>query len=150
VPSTLRSMQAPHVMPRSQQPDSSIICIAVLRCWSSLELFSLCSCLRSKWSYVTLGLAALQVALGVSLVYVSLAPATQVAHLTIASLCLVRRPFCCSVRVTWRTREGGRRPGEGRSFEVGTSSEVIAETPSGQTLNGPSFQAVLDGDAPDV
>jgi len=44
--------------------------------------------LRSKWSYVTLGLAALQVALGMSLVYVSLAPATQVAHLTIASLLL--------------------------------------------------------------
>jgi len=44
--------------------------------------------LRSKWSYVALGLAALQVALGVSLVYVSLAPATQVAHLTIASLLL--------------------------------------------------------------
>ena len=41
-----------------------------------------------RWSYVTLALAALQVALGVSMVYVSLKPAAQVAHLTIASLLL--------------------------------------------------------------
>jgi heme A synthase len=41
-----------------------------------------------RWSYVTLGLAALQVALGLLMVYVSLEPAAQVAHLTIASLLL--------------------------------------------------------------
>jgi cytochrome c oxidase assembly protein subunit 15 len=41
-----------------------------------------------RWSYATLGLAVLQVALGLSLVYVALAPAAQVTHLTIASLLL--------------------------------------------------------------
>ena len=41
-----------------------------------------------RWSYVTLGLAILQVALGISMAYVSLEPPAQVAHLTIASLLL--------------------------------------------------------------
>jgi cytochrome c oxidase assembly protein subunit 15 len=41
-----------------------------------------------RWSYLTLGLATLQVALGLSMGYVSLEPAAQVAHLTIASLLL--------------------------------------------------------------
>ena len=43
---------------------------------------------RSPWAYVSAGLAALQVALGVVMAYVSLAPAAQVGHLTVASLLL--------------------------------------------------------------
>lgn len=41
-----------------------------------------------RWGYVVAGLAALQVTLGVVMTYVSLAPAAQVAHLTVASLLL--------------------------------------------------------------
>jgi cytochrome c oxidase assembly protein subunit 15 len=41
-----------------------------------------------RWSYLTSGLAALQVALGVLMAYVSLEPAAQVAHLSVASLLL--------------------------------------------------------------
>ncbi len=40
------------------------------------------------WSYAVLALAALQVAIGVVMAYVSLLPAAQVLHLTIASLLL--------------------------------------------------------------
>jgi heme a synthase len=43
---------------------------------------------RLRWAYVTGGLAALQVALGAVMAYVSLAPAAQVGHLTVASLLL--------------------------------------------------------------
>jgi heme a synthase len=42
----------------------------------------------SRWAAVVAGLAGLQVALGVVMAYVSLAPAAQVAHLTVASLLL--------------------------------------------------------------
>ena len=41
-----------------------------------------------RWGYVVVGLASIQVALGVAMAYVSLKPATQVAHLTVASLLL--------------------------------------------------------------
>ncbi len=41
-----------------------------------------------QWAYVVAGLATLQVALGIAMAYVSLAPATQVANLTVASLLL--------------------------------------------------------------
>ena len=41
-----------------------------------------------RWAYVVTGLAALQIALGVVMAYVSLEPAAQVAHLTVASLLL--------------------------------------------------------------
>ncbi|PYS47985.1 MAG: hypothetical protein DMG13_26550 [Acidobacteria bacterium] len=41
-----------------------------------------------RWAYVVAGLATLQIALGVTMAYVSLEPATQVAHLTVASLLL--------------------------------------------------------------
>jgi len=41
-----------------------------------------------RWAFVVAGLATLQVALGISMAYVSLEPATQVAHLTVASLLL--------------------------------------------------------------
>jgi cytochrome c oxidase assembly protein subunit 15 len=41
-----------------------------------------------RWAYVVAGLAALQVTLGVVMAYVSLEPAAQVAHLTVASLLL--------------------------------------------------------------
>ena len=41
-----------------------------------------------RWAYVVAALATLQVALGVSMAYVSLEPAMQVGHLTVASLLL--------------------------------------------------------------
>ena len=41
-----------------------------------------------RWGYVVVGLASIQVALGVAMAYVSLKPATEVAHLTVASLLL--------------------------------------------------------------
>ena len=41
-----------------------------------------------RWSWAVLGLAALQVAAGMVMAYVSLLPAAQVAHLTLASLLL--------------------------------------------------------------
>src|SRR5262249_31982905 len=41
-----------------------------------------------RWAHVVAGLATLQVALGVVMAYVSLEPAAQVAHLTVASLLL--------------------------------------------------------------
>lgn len=41
-----------------------------------------------RWAYVALSLAVAQVLLGVVMAYVSLAPAAQVAHLTVASLLL--------------------------------------------------------------
>ena len=41
-----------------------------------------------RWAYVVVGLAALQVALGVGMAYVSLEPVKQVGHLTVASLLL--------------------------------------------------------------
>jgi cytochrome c oxidase assembly protein subunit 15 len=40
------------------------------------------------WVYIVIGLAALQVVLGMTMSYFSLKPATQVAHLTVASLLL--------------------------------------------------------------
>jgi heme a synthase len=40
----------------------------------------------ARWTYAVAGLAAAQIALGVLLAYVALAPAIQVAHLTVASL----------------------------------------------------------------
>ena len=42
----------------------------------------------ARWSYIVAALATAQVALGVVMAYVSLQPAAQVAHLTIASLLL--------------------------------------------------------------
>jgi len=44
--------------------------------------------LRTRWACIVAGLAALQVALGVVMAYVSLEPAAQVGHLTVASLLL--------------------------------------------------------------
>jgi cytochrome c oxidase assembly protein subunit 15 len=44
--------------------------------------------IRSPWSYAVLGLAAAQILLGVVMAYVSLLPAAQVLHLTLASLLL--------------------------------------------------------------
>jgi len=41
-----------------------------------------------RWSWVSLGLAVLQVGLGVVMAYVTLLPAAQVLHLTVASLLL--------------------------------------------------------------
>jgi cytochrome c oxidase assembly protein subunit 15 len=41
-----------------------------------------------RWAYVVAGLATLQVALGIVMAYVSLPPAAQVGHLTVASLLL--------------------------------------------------------------
>ena len=41
-----------------------------------------------RWASVVAGLATLQVALGISMAYFSLEPATQVAHLTVAALLL--------------------------------------------------------------
>jgi cytochrome c oxidase assembly protein subunit 15 len=41
-----------------------------------------------RWSFVALGLAILQVALGIVMAYGSLLPAAQVGHLTVASLLL--------------------------------------------------------------
>ena len=41
-----------------------------------------------RWAYVVAGLATLQITLGVVMAYVSLEPAAQVAHLTVASLLL--------------------------------------------------------------
>jgi cytochrome c oxidase assembly protein subunit 15 len=41
-----------------------------------------------RWSWAVLGLAVLQVALGVVMAYVSLLPGAQVLHLTVASLLL--------------------------------------------------------------
>jgi heme A synthase len=41
-----------------------------------------------RWAAAVAGLAGLQVVLGVVMAYVSLAPAAQVAHLTVASLLL--------------------------------------------------------------
>ena len=41
-----------------------------------------------RWSYAVIALAALQVALGIVMAYVSLFPAAQVLHLTVASLLL--------------------------------------------------------------
>ena len=41
-----------------------------------------------RWAYVVAGLATLQIALGAVMAYVSLAPAAQVGHLTVASLLL--------------------------------------------------------------
>jgi cytochrome c oxidase assembly protein subunit 15 len=41
-----------------------------------------------RWSCIVVGLATLQLALGITMAYVSLAPAAQVAHLTVASLLL--------------------------------------------------------------
>jgi len=40
------------------------------------------------WAFAALGLALLQIAFGVVMAYISLAPAAQVGHLTIASLLL--------------------------------------------------------------
>jgi cytochrome c oxidase assembly protein subunit 15 len=52
------------------------------------------------WSYAVLALAALQVAIGVVMAYVSLLPAAQVLHLTIASLLLGAETVL--VLVSWR------------------------------------------------
>ena len=41
-----------------------------------------------RWSFVTLGLALTQIVVGVVMAYVSLIPAAQVGHLTVASLLL--------------------------------------------------------------
>lgn len=41
-----------------------------------------------RWAYLVIGLSALQIGLGLAMAYVSVAPATQVAHLTVASLLL--------------------------------------------------------------
>jgi cytochrome c oxidase assembly protein subunit 15 len=43
---------------------------------------------RLRWAFIAAGLATLQVALGAVMAYVSLEPAAQVAHLTVASLLL--------------------------------------------------------------
>jgi heme A synthase len=40
----------------------------------------------ARWTHAVAGLAAAQIALGILLAYVALAPAIQVAHLTVASL----------------------------------------------------------------
>lgn len=43
---------------------------------------------RLRWAYVVAGLATLQVGLGAVMAYISLEPAAQVGHLTVASLLL--------------------------------------------------------------
>ena len=60
-----------------------------------------------RWSWLVLGLAALQVAVGVVMAYVSLLPAAQVAHLTLASLLLGAETVL--LLVSWRNvaQEGG-------------------------------------------
>jgi cytochrome c oxidase assembly protein subunit 15 len=40
----------------------------------------------AQWTYAVVGLAALQIVLGVALAYVALAPTIQVLHLTVSSL----------------------------------------------------------------
>src|SRR5262245_16645224 len=57
---------------------------AVTWLWSSFPKESI----LIRWAWVVAGLATLQVALGVVMAYVSLEPAAQVAHLTVASLLL--------------------------------------------------------------
>jgi cytochrome c oxidase assembly protein subunit 15 len=42
----------------------------------------------ARWAYAVVGLATAQIALGVIMAYISLIPAAQVAHLTVASLLL--------------------------------------------------------------
>jgi cytochrome c oxidase assembly protein subunit 15 len=44
--------------------------------------------LKIRWAWVVAGLAAIQIAFGVAMAYVSLEPAIQVGHLTVASLLL--------------------------------------------------------------
>ena len=60
-----------------------------------------------RWSWLVLGLAALQVAVGVVMAYVSLLPVAQVVHLTLASLLLGAETVL--LLVSWRNvaREGG-------------------------------------------
>ena len=60
-----------------------------------------------RWSWAVLGLAVLQVAVGVVMAYVSLLPAAQVAHLTLASLLLGAETVL--LLVSWRNvaQEGG-------------------------------------------
>ena len=53
-----------------------------------------------RWSWGVLGLAALQVAVGVVMAYVSLLPAAQVVHLTLASLLLGAETVL--LLVSWR------------------------------------------------
>ncbi len=53
-----------------------------------------------RWSWAVLGLAATQVAVGVVLAYVSLLPAAQVVHLTLASLLLGAETVL--LLVSWR------------------------------------------------
>ncbi len=53
-----------------------------------------------RWSWAVLGLAALQVAAGVVMAYVSLLPAAQVVHLTLASLLLGAETVL--LLVSWR------------------------------------------------
>ena len=48
-----------------------------------------------RWAYVVVGLATLQVALGVTMAFVSLKPGAQVAHLTVASLLLGAETVLC-------------------------------------------------------
>jgi heme A synthase len=54
---------------------------------------------------VVTGIATLQVALGVAMAYVSLEPATQVGHLTVASLLLGAETVLLLLAKTERSRD---------------------------------------------
>jgi len=56
----------------------------VMWLWSKFPRQSI----QLRWAYIVAGLAGLQVTLGVVMAYLSLEPAAQVAHLTVASLLL--------------------------------------------------------------
>jgi cytochrome c oxidase assembly protein subunit 15 len=58
-----------------------------------------------RWAYVVTGIATLQVALGVAMAYVSLEPATQVGHLTVASLLLGAETVLLLLAKTERSRD---------------------------------------------
>ena len=58
----------------------------------------------TRWAQAAAGLATLQVALGIVMAYVSLAPAAQVLHLTVASLLLGAETVL--LLLAWKDREG--------------------------------------------
>jgi heme A synthase len=44
--------------------------------------------MKTKWAYIAVALASLQIGLGAAMAYMALPPAAQVGHLTVASLLL--------------------------------------------------------------
>jgi cytochrome c oxidase assembly protein subunit 15 len=59
-----------------------------------------------RWAYVVVGLAALQIALGAVMAYVSLVPAAQVGHLTVSSLLLGAQTVLLLIAGGVRSPEG--------------------------------------------